>query len=217
MQTFDPSAVELDHDFQQHQRQFAGDDKLFVQFYQHYVKDDDASAEKGRPIYKDATFVKIITPGNRDNIVDRPTTDFDKMRFRERFMRFQKGEEAIGDGTRLDEWPLISRSMVEEMRYLGFYTVEQVAEANEAALHKVAGLTELSRRARNWLAATKDTEAAAKLLKESGEKDARIAALEAQIADLAKRLPPVAAGMTDLANAKADSTGGATSGQMSES
>jgi len=210
MNNFDPTAVELDHDFQQHQRQFAGDDKLFVQFYQHYVKDDDASAEKGRPIYKDATFVKIITPGNRDNIVDRPVTDFDKIRFRDRYARFQKGEEAIGDGTRLDEWPLISRSMVEEMRYLGFYTVEQVAEANEAALAKVAGLTELSRRARNWLVATKDTEAASKLQKENAEKDARIAALEAQIADLAKRLPPPTSGQIDLANAQADSTGGAT-------
>lgn len=207
MNVFDPSSSTLDHDFTAHQRQFAGDEKLFVQFYNGYVPLEQETLEAGRPIFKDVVMIRIITPGNRDNIVDRESQPFDKIRFRAHWERYQKGESEIGDGTRLVEWPLVSRSMAEELRFVGFHTVEQVAEANDGACFKVTGLRELKARATAWLQATKDTEATAKLLAEKEAKESEIAALKAQIAELAK-LVKAPEGGTPLAGAQSDSTGG---------
>lgn len=204
---FDASSTTLDHDFTAHQRQFAGDEKLFKMFYEGFVPLEQETLEAGRPIFKDVVMLRIITPGNRDNIVDREMQPFDKIRFRDAWERFQKGQSEIGDGTRLAEWPLVSRSMSEELKFMGFHTVEQVAEANDAACMKITGLRELKARAAAWLQATKDTEANSKLLADKEAKDAEIAALKEQIAELAKLVRPPEGG-EPVANAKNDSTGG---------
>jgi hypothetical protein len=41
--------------------------------------------------------------------------------------------------------------MAEELKYLGFHTVEQIAEANDGAVAKHAGLTNLKVKARAYL------------------------------------------------------------------
>lgn len=184
MQHFDPNSMTLDHDPNVHERQFGGDDKLFVQFYEHFVKDEQESIAKARPIYNPATFIKIITPGNRDNIIERPVTDHDKYRFATRFERYKKGVEGIGSGTRLEEWPLIARSMTEELKFLGFYTVEQIAEAPDAAMEKVPGLRALKDRASAWIKAASDAEFASRTAEEVKKKDETIGFLQKQIDEL---------------------------------
>lgn len=204
---FDPNSTTLDHDYTSHQRMFAGDEKLFKQFYKGFVPMEQETLEAGRPIFKDVVMIRIITPGNRDNIVDREMQPHDKIRFRDAWERFQKGESEIGNGTRLVEWPLVSRSMSEELRFMGFFTVEQVAEANDAACDKVAGLRELKARAISWLKVTNDAEATSKALADAEAKDAQIRALQEQVAELVKMVK-VPEGAIPVAGAKADSTGG---------
>src|SRR5215831_7393199 len=105
---------ELDHDFQMHLRQGQGDEKLFAVFYNHYTKDDEKTEHEGRPIFKDEVYVRIVTPGDRNNIVERPLRPEDKLRFRRQWEIFEKGEEGVAFGTRLEEWPLVSRAQGEE-------------------------------------------------------------------------------------------------------
>jgi hypothetical protein len=205
---------ELDHDHSQHFRQFAGDEKLYKMFYKGLVPNEEASAEQGRPIFREVIMIKIITPGNRDNIVDREMQPHDKIRFRETWARFEKGEHELGTGTPLAEWPLVSRSMAEELKFFGFFSVEHVAEANDAVMSKMPGLRELSGRAKAWLTATKDTEGTAKALKENEDLKSQIAALTAQVADLAKMavVPPNAQPVANTA----DSTGGIDANKKSK-
>lgn len=195
----------LDHDFQVHLKQFAGDEKLYKTFYKGYVPDEQRSLEEGRPIYRDVVMIRIITPGNRDNIVDREANEFDKHRFRQAWQAFQAGDETQ-DGTPLAEWLALPRSMVEELRYFHIYSVEKLAEANEAVMAKMPGLREWSERAKAWLQAASDSAALAKAQKEKEESEARIKALEAQVAELAKLARPPEGG-TDVTTVKNDSTG----------
>jgi hypothetical protein len=114
----------------------AGDESLYVQFYPSYMKDQTKSELEGRPMFKDTEFVKIFVPGDRNNIIDRPATAEDKMRFSKQYSVFKQGAEQRGEGTPLAEWPIVTRSMAEELKYLGFSTVEQIATARDDVVGK---------------------------------------------------------------------------------
>lgn len=45
----------------------------------------------------------------------------------------------------------MSASMVEELKYFGFFTVEQVAEASDSVCGKIPGLTSMKNRAKVFL------------------------------------------------------------------
>jgi len=114
----------------------AGDESLFVMFYPSFLRDETKSIEEGRPMFKDTEFVKIFAPGDRNNIIDRPATLEDKQRFSKQYSMFRQNREQRADGTPLAEWPIISRSQAEELRFQGFSTVEQIATARDDVVAK---------------------------------------------------------------------------------
>jgi hypothetical protein len=139
-----------DYDHNLFSVQGAGDEKLFVQFHKSFLKNEGESIAQGRPIFDDTIFVKIFTPGDRNNIIDRPATEIDKRRFAKQFAAFE-GDKEQTTGTPLAEWPVVSRSMAEELKYMGFVTVEQLANAGDAALSKMAGLSSFKAKAAAYL------------------------------------------------------------------
>ncbi len=111
-------------DVELYKNRTAGDDKLVVMFYQGVMKNEAESAKEGRAIFDNVDFIKIFLPGDRNNIVERPVSADDKVRFAEKYKRYKESKESEeGSGTPLAEWPIITRSMAEELRYLGFRTV----------------------------------------------------------------------------------------------
>lgn len=173
----------------------AGDDSLFVVFYMGVMKNDGKSDEAGRPIFDDVESVRIIVPGDRNNMVDRPASAQDKARFPKQYALFQQGrkEEDQITGTRLTEWPFLSRGQCEEFRYMGLRTVEQLAEVGDGVCAKVPGLTQLKRNAALWLDKAKAGAASAQAAKKMTEQDSKIAELQAVIMDQAARLEKLAA------------------------
>jgi hypothetical protein len=124
------------------------DEKLHVEFYEYQGPD---IPHRGRP------FVRIMVPGDKTNVVDRPVRDSDKQRFPRQWLAFQvKGAEGLeAIGTDLAEWHKsrpeeISRNQLDELRILKFQTVEQVATATDGQLQRVGmggiGLRENARR-----------------------------------------------------------------------
>jgi hypothetical protein len=184
----------LDMDYSLFQRQGAGDDKLLVVFRDHYSPDHDASDREGRPMFKDAVYIKIITPGDRDNIIDREMRPEDKFRFPRQYAAFQAGQAEIGDGTRLEEWPQISRSQVEELRYMHIRTVEQLANLKDDIMSKATGLRGLSERAKLFLEAAAGAAPALALKAELEKRDEQIAALQNSVAELTKLAQPAPGG-----------------------
>jgi hypothetical protein len=77
----------------------AGDKSLYVQFYMHFNENQTKSQEAGRPVFDDCEFVKIFSPGDRTNIIDRPVRESDKLRFPGQYAAFKANKEQQASGT----------------------------------------------------------------------------------------------------------------------
>lgn len=174
-------------------KQHAGDDSLFVVFYMGTMKNEDKSVDAGRPIIDDVECVRIIVPGDKNNIVDRPCSLSDRQRFAKQYALFKQGmnEEEQISGTRLNEWPFLSRGQCEEFRYLGIRTVEQLAEVRDDIVAKVPGLVQLKQHAAAWLGKAKGAAEIAKQTKRFADQDNEIATLREVIRDQGKRIEDI--------------------------
>lgn len=137
-----------DFDVSEFENRNAGDKSVMARFYVRPVKDESASAEAGRPIYKDREYVEIRAAGNSQNIVQRPVTDMDRQRFPRQYNLFLAGNSDQVVGTRLSEVAWMSRSQVEELAYLKIFTLEQLSELNDQVCINTPGLHDLKRRAK---------------------------------------------------------------------
>ncbi len=143
---------QLDYDHEIFSSQQAEADKnLAVRFFSQALPDEAASVVEGRPIYKDTEMIEIRVRGDRNNIVCRPVRQGDERRFRGAFENYKRGNDALVSGTPLKEWPVMGNAMIEEMKYLGFTTVEQIAEANDGVCSRVPGLTHFKNKAKIFL------------------------------------------------------------------
>jgi len=127
------------------------DRALLVKFFSTPLRNEDKTLTEGRPIYDDVDMIEIRVRGTKDNIVQRPVRPDDKARFREAWRHHQDGEKAVQSGTPLAQWPAMSTSQVEEMKYLGFVTVEQIAEANDGVVSSITGLQGLKNKAKAFI------------------------------------------------------------------
>jgi hypothetical protein len=115
------------------------DSLLSVTFYKRSRKQEDASIEAGRPIYKEFDFVRINVPGDSLNEIDTYAMEEHKTRFPVQWARYQN---QVGDhqdivGTPLEQWTQISRSQADELRGLKFATVESIANASDLQIQKI--------------------------------------------------------------------------------
>jgi len=122
------------------------DSRLAVQFYKKSVKQDIASDEAGRPIFKEFDFVRIMIPGDNLTEIDTYAQESHKQRFPRQWAHYQNqvaGHEDI-IGTPLDQWPQITRSQAEELRGLKFHTVEAIADCSDQQLQRIGMVAGMS-------------------------------------------------------------------------
>ena len=115
------------------------DARLAVQFYERPVQNEYQTAAQQRPIFENVVFVKIITPGDKLNIIDTIARQDHKDRFPRQWAAFQQRKDATSQfvGTPISEWPRVSAAQAEELKALKFYTVESVANASDAQLQGI--------------------------------------------------------------------------------
>jgi hypothetical protein len=175
---------------------YKNDDTLHVKFSVHPRIHPTKSEEAGRPIFEDTHYIMIMQPGNKDNIVHRPATERDKKRFAEKYKKFlaREDQEAV-EGTLLEEWPGITRSQVEELKYMHIRTVEQLAAVSDANSQNIMGIQMLKAKAVKFLDAA-DSNKAAEIQQKNEETiaalTARLLALEVDVPAGATELPPEA-------------------------
>jgi hypothetical protein len=150
---------------------YALDSKLYVQFYLRPMLQQTASEEANRPIYADVEFIRIMVPGDKLSIVDRVASSDDTARFSEHYAKFKAGQKDQVVGTRLEVVPWMSRSKVEEYKFFGVLTVEQLAAASDEVGQKFQGFQQDKQKAKNFLEAASGT-------------NSRIHELEKQVAEL---------------------------------
>ena len=122
------------------------DSRLAVQFYKKSMKQEDASNEAGRPIFKEFDFVRIMIPGDNLTEIDTYAQESHKQRFPRQWAHYQNqvaGQEDIV-GTPLDQWPQVTRSQAEELRGLKFYTVEAIADCSDQQLQRIGMVAGMS-------------------------------------------------------------------------
>jgi hypothetical protein len=122
------------------------DARLAVQFYKKSVKQDIASDEAGRPIFKEFDFVKIMIPGDNLTEIDTYAQNSHKQRFPRQWAHYQNQMGSHEDviGTPLEQWPQVTRSQAEELRGLKFHTVESIADCSDQQLQRIGMVAGMS-------------------------------------------------------------------------
>ena len=122
------------------------DARLAVQFYKKSVKQNEASDEAGRPIFKEFDFVRIMIPGDNLTEIDTYAQESHKQRFPRQWAHYQNQvanhEDVIG--TPIDQWPQVTRSQADELRGLKFHTVESIADCSDQQLQRIGMVAGMS-------------------------------------------------------------------------
>lgn len=118
--------------------EFGDDSKLFKQFYSRTVQDPVASREAGRPIFAQVPYIRIQQRGERDTF-DQPANDYYKRRFRKEWEDFQADRDALqsATGTPLAVLFPVNPEIVENLRYLKIFTVEDLAGLNDTQVQNI--------------------------------------------------------------------------------
>jgi hypothetical protein len=167
----------------------AGDEKLAVRFFAKATQDGEQTALQGRPIFKEVDYIQIVLPGDRTNTVVRPVSAVDAERFRLQFEHWKRTkEEQMLQGTPLEAWGIMNLAQIEEYRYFGVRTIDQMAELRDDVCQKIMGATPLKQRAIAFLAMAKDKAplqaVQAELVKRDEQIESLTKAVEAQAAEL---------------------------------
>jgi hypothetical protein len=166
------------------QGRYIGDERMLVKFYLHAKRDAEASDEAGRPVFRDVEYVSIRAPGNKDSEIIRPARQMDKDRWPKHYAAFKSKEAMPVEGTPLSEWPALTRSQVETLRYMNVDTVEQLSDMTDVNAQGMMGASLLREKAKAFLAAAGDAAAAKKIEDALSSKDAQIAELTNMVENL---------------------------------
>ena len=152
------------------------DSQLYVEFYT-----SEKDPYKGRP------FVRIIVPGDTNNIIERVADDTDKHRFPNAWAKYQNSEAKANEGTPLEQWPQITRSLLKECKYFEIHTVEALSNISDAHVAKLGmGFGELRTKAKAWLEAAAGTAQITAQAAENAQLKQMLADLQAQINDISE-------------------------------
>lgn len=148
-----------------------------VKFFNAYELDEKKSEEAGRAIYNEIPSISIQWPGMDETV--RRIEPRDIQEYPELYSAFKASSEPVESGTPLNEWPPMNGSAMRELQYLGFKTVEQLAEATGEAIRKLGPLQRFVKLAKDWIeASSSDTAEIVKLKAQLDAERARTARLE---------------------------------------
>jgi hypothetical protein len=164
------------------------DKKLLVKFFVEPMNDKAASLAAGRPIFKDVELIDIKIPGDRTGGVCRKASHHDKQRFAAHYQAFKQRIEVPLEGTPLTEWPLMTRSMAEELSFHNVKTVEHLSTMSDNNIGKFMGLNTLKAKAIKWLEQSGEEAKVHELQQQLLERDERIALQGSQIELLQKQM-----------------------------
>lgn len=173
------------------------DDALIVSFTTESVFSKlETYKNGGEPTYVPMDFITITIPGDRDNSVHTPVTDYYQWRFPKEYAAFKQGKDGVINGTSLTDWSEITPSQVKELSFHGITTVEQIANLSDSvsgalrAFHKMKAKAKVFLEHRNKIAATtevqtlladRDEKHAAEMAEMKAKLDALMALVEVQV------------------------------------
>lgn len=157
------------------------DSHLMVEFYENTTDPD----------YKNVVFIRIMSPGDKTNIIEQPVQEHHKRRFPRQWLHYQmQNNDASVIGTPLEKWHSdrpeeFNYMQLAEMQILKFQTVEQIATASDSQMQRVGmGAVGMRERARAYLSVKNQSESSSELARTRNELDE----LKAQMAMLMSQM-----------------------------
>ena len=183
------------------------DAQLYVEFYWHEPVDkwasEEATAKAGKRVVvkrEKQAFVRIMRPGDQTSILETAVREDHKQRWPEKWLYWMMAEGLVDEGAGIPGWPLEQwqhledkQELLRELKFMRFYTVDQIAGASDAQVQKLGiGGPGLREQARIDLRERIGKEVKAELQK----KDDQIAAMQEQLTKLTELVmsqakPPV--------------------------
>lgn len=158
-----------------------------VKFFYAYNENEEKSLKEGRPIFDEIPSISIQWPGMDETVRRIEPQDINE--YPEAYARFKANSEPVTEGTPLSEWAMMNGSAMRELQYLGFKTVEQVANASDEAKRKLGTLSKFVKLAQEWLAAANSTQnEVVKLKNQLEQEQIRTAKLENKVELLLQRI-----------------------------
>lgn len=152
-----------------------GDERLMIRFFKKAARDDEASAASGTMRFKEVECIQIMVPGDRDNILIRPLGEGDKRRFGKQYEDWKRtGDGETMSGTPLEMWGKLTLPQIEEFRYIGVRTLEQLAELNDNACMKLPGAVALKQKAADFIKLQREEAPLRKVQEELASRDRQI-------------------------------------------
>lgn len=180
-----------------------GDGNNYPRFFLDQVQDIVATEREGRAIYREEERVEIIMPGVA--AFTKPVgrvTDEHRQRWPKEYAAFKEGFEISPEGTPLEEWSMLKRSQVLELKWLGFKTVEHLRDMDDHAIQKIGmGGRKIKELAGAFLDDAERNSLATRLASDNDRKDAEIAALRHQVEEMGKLTQQVHAELQGMRNA----------------
>lgn len=169
---------------------YGNDSGLHVVFDVEAIPDPERSLSEGRPCFKEIEVVTIHIAGgdirHRPVIYEStPHQPSDLERFPKQWAAFKNKAVQANEGTPLEEWPPLSKSMVHELKAMNIFTVEALANLPDGKLTWM-GARDLQQKAKLYIDSAK-SDAPLLAMKEENDKLKRdIEALKNSFAELAK-------------------------------
>lgn len=157
---------------------------IAVAFGYHYLLDPEKTLEAGHNVFRDETFVKIVTPGDRSSLFFQPATDAHKRRFPKAWKAFEERQKDAGsrNGLPLEEWAAVTRATVYTLKAAHIHTVEDLAIVPDTFVDRLGvDGRGLRAQAQAFVAQAKDSAATFRLASEKKALEDQLASMQAQI------------------------------------
>ncbi len=191
-------------------RNFTGatnpDSLLHAEFYWYEPldqnKSDEESVKQGKPIRitgPKQIYIRIMAPGDQTSVIETPVREDHKRRFPEKWLYFQIQEGLIDAGANQPGWKIeekmegmweLSDEEIHQLKFLRFYTVEQIAGANDAQVGSIMGGLGLRKRAQEAVKARATSAVREELAAKQKEIDDMKARMERMEEAMAEMLTP---------------------------
>jgi hypothetical protein len=175
---------------------------VIAQFFSAQRIDPNATAAAGHPVYKTVEMVTLTIAGEVQQNIVKKVTDEIRDTYKGAYEAWKRGqEEQFVEGMPLSEWPGISRSEVELLRFFRVYSVEQLSELSDSIVQRIGmGGTALRAKAQDWLRVSRETAAAVSLARDLRRAEEEKAHATAQIQEMELRMQQMQATINTMLN-----------------
>lgn len=105
------------------------EENVFARFYDKVIKTDRVK-ENNMPVFEECTYIEIAIPDDRD-VVNRRADQEDIDRFPAEYNRYLNNKKKMIEGTPLNQFSFLTAIQMENCRYFGIETVEELAGLDE--------------------------------------------------------------------------------------